>query len=111
LIEADRIRLKHMLEAAELALSFAEGHERNDFFGNRQLLFAVVHCIEIIGEAAGRLSPSVHVAAPDIPWIDIVAMRNVLAHVYFDINVETVWSTVTEDLPALIGSLQRLLAE
>lgn len=63
----DRIRLRHMLEAAREALNFAHGHERGDLVRNRMLLLAIVKCIEIIGEAATRVSPETRAACPGLP--------------------------------------------
>ena len=72
----DRVRLLHMIEAAETALDFVSGRRREDLDSDRKLLFALVRAIEIIGEAAGRISESVRSTAPDVPWPLIVSMRN-----------------------------------
>ena len=107
----DRIRVLHMIEAAESALSFASGRERADFDADRMLLFGVVRAIEVIGEAAGKISQDTRRAAPTIPWAAIVSMRNRLIHAYFDIDHDIVWKTVTEEIPALLPALRALLAE
>jgi uncharacterized protein with HEPN domain len=75
------------------------------------LLFALVRAIEIIGEAASKVSAPARAAAGDIPWSLIVAMRNRLIHAYFDIDHEVVWKTVTEELPQLLPKLRALLRE
>ena len=105
----DRIRLCHMLDAAEDALSFAEERQRQDLDTDRQLVLAVVKCVEIIGEAAGRVSPEGQSEVPDLPWREIIAMRHRLVHAYYDINLDVVWSTVREDLPPLADALRRAL--
>ncbi len=105
----DRVRLQHMLDAGQEALAFAGNHERDDLYRDRMLLLALVKCIEIIGEAAGKVSDDVRADAPDIPWPNIVAMRNRLIHGYFDINPDIVWRTVDEEIPRLIVPLKRLL--
>lgn len=105
----DRIRLQHMLDAAREALSFAEGHSRKDLNGNRMLALSVVKCIEIVGEAASRISQETQQEVPQIPWPDIVSMRNRLIHAYFDIDLDRVWDTVEGDLPVLIEQLEELL--
>ncbi len=105
----DRVRLQHMLDAGQEALAFVENRERNDLYQNRMLLLALVKCIEIIGEAAGKVSDNVRADAPDIPWPNIVAMRNRLIHGYFDINPDIVWRTVNEEVPRLIVPLNKLL--
>ena len=101
--EADRIRLLHMLEAAEEAILIAQVRSRTS-------LLAVMKDIEIIGEAANKVSAALRVAEPTIPWGDIVGMRNRLIHAYFDVEPEFVWDTVTRDLPVLVLQLRDLLA-
>ncbi len=100
-----------MLEAARAALSFVSGHQREDLAGNQVLAFAVVRCLEIVGEAAARITPSTKARFNTIPWVDIVGMRNWLIHAYFDINYDRVWDTVADDLPPLIAALERVLPE
>jgi uncharacterized protein with HEPN domain len=107
----DRVRLQHMLDASQEARAFSHGHSRNNLHSDRMLLLALVKCIEIIGEAASKASEDVCAGAPDVPWPNIVAMRNRLIHGYFDINPDIVWRTVDEEIPQLIGPLQRLLEE
>jgi uncharacterized protein with HEPN domain len=101
--EADRIRLRHMLEAAEEALAISQDRSRIAFL-------AVMKDIEIIGEAATKLSPELKATAHDVPWTDIIGMRNRLIHAYFDIDPRIVWETVTRDLPGLARRLRELLA-
>ncbi len=109
--ENDRIRLHHMLDAAREALSFVTDRERRDLDTDRMLVLALVKSIEIIGEAGARVSEEGRDAAPDVPWLEIVAMRNRLVHVYFDVNLDVVWVTVRQDLPPLIAALQGALNE
>ncbi len=75
------------------------------------LSFALVRAIEVIGEAAGQVSPEARAAYAAVPWVAIVAMRNRLIHAYFDIDLDVVWHTVTHELPDLIAELQTLLAQ
>lgn len=107
--DEDRIRLLHMIEAAETALSFASGRERTDLDADRMLLFGIVRAIEVLGEAAGRVSEQTRMVASDIPWTAIVAMRNRLIHAYFEVDRDIVWRTVTEEIPVLLSSLRVLL--
>lgn len=100
--EADRIRLRHMLEAAEEAIMIAQERSRTS-------LLAVMKDIEIIGEAANKVFAGLRAAEPGIPWGDIVGMRNRLIHAYFDVEPELVWGTVIGDLPALVLQLRALL--
>jgi uncharacterized protein with HEPN domain len=107
----DRVRLLHMIEAAETALEFVSGRQREDLDTDRMLLFALVRAIEVIGEAAGQLTGPARSAAPDIPWPLIISMRNRLIHAYFDINHDILWKTVTQELPELLPRLRVLIDE
>ena len=106
----DDIRVRHMLDAAREAVSFAQGRMRDDRGTDRQLVLSLVKDIEIVGEAAAQTTESVRTQRPNIPWHEIVAMRNRLVHAYFSINLNIVWRTVQEDLPELIAQLERILA-
>jgi uncharacterized protein with HEPN domain len=90
-----------MIEAIDAALSFVEGVDIDEFSNNLQRNFAVVRALEIIGEAARNVSPTVRRRYPAIAWRDAVDMRNVVAHFYFGVDLEVVWKTVHEDLPGL----------
>ena len=105
----DRIRLQHMLDAAQEALSFTRGLTRQDLNTNRMLVLSLVKEIEIIGEAANQISEATREQLPKIPWADIIGMRNRLVHAYFDINLDILWQTVQEDLPSLISALKAVL--
>ena len=106
----DAIRMRHMLDAAQEAISFARGPKRVDLDSNRMLVLSLVKSIEIIGEAATKISEDCRNEHPEIPWKYIVTMRNRLIHGYFDINLDIVWKTVTEELPPLAVDLQKALA-
>jgi len=106
----DVVRIRHMLDAANEARSFVRGRSRADLDHNRMLTLSLVKCVEIIGEAASRVSAKTRGQYPAIPWDDIVAMRNRLIHAYFDIDLDRVWDTITDDLPPLISDLEKILA-
>ena len=97
-----------MLDAAREAVPFARGRIRGDLDNDRQLVLALVKDIEIVGEAAAQVTESAQTQAPEVPWQEIVAMRNRLVHAYFSVNLDIVWQTVREDLPMLIAKLERL---
>jgi uncharacterized protein with HEPN domain len=99
-----------MLDAAREAQGFIASRLRSDLDHDRLLLLALVKDVEIIGEAASRVSAETRRAWGDIPWQDIVTMRHRLTHGYFDIDLDIVWSTVTDDLPPLVEQLERALA-
>jgi uncharacterized protein with HEPN domain len=107
----DRTRILHMIEAAETARDFVSGRTRADLDTDRMLVFALVRAIEVVGEAAGRVTRATQSAAPDIPWALVASMRNRLIHAYFDIDHNVVWKTATEELPDLLPKLRALVAE
>ena len=107
---SDRTRLLHMLDAAREAVTYAAGRSANELAQDRLLALALVKCIEIIGEAASKIDPGIQSSHLDIPWADIVGMRNRLIHAYFDIDFQRVSDTITTDLPPLIANLERILA-
>lgn len=100
-----------MVEAARQCLVFVEGRERVELDTDIQLRFALLRALEIVGEAASRVTPETRAAHPEIPWQPIVGARNRLVHAYFDIDLDIVWATATKALPALVEMLERLLGE
>lgn len=105
----DKTRIGHMLEEAADAVSFCEDSTLELFRKDKKLSHATVRCIEIIGEAASKLTSSFCLKYPEIQWRDVVAMRNILVHAYFEIDHEIVWNTVKKDLPPLINELEDIL--
>ena len=104
----DRVRVLHMIEACESVQRFIQGRRRLDFESDQMLLFAVVRAIEVLGEAAGKVSEDTRSACPEIPWPEITNMRNRLIHGYFDIDIDIVWNTASIELPALLADLRRI---
>lgn len=102
----DAVRLSHMREAAEKAVEFSTGKTRADLNDNEMLVLSLVKCVEIIGEAANKVSDETRLELQTIPWTDIIGMRHRLIHGYFDINLDIVWTTVTQELPELIDELR-----
>ncbi|GAC1475186.1 MAG: DUF86 domain-containing protein [Isosphaeraceae bacterium] len=98
-----------MRDAASIAVRFAAGKSREDLESDLMLQFALVRALEIIGEAAARLTEENRAAHPEIPWINIIGMRNRLAHGYFDVDLDIVWRTVSVSLPRLIDNLDTLI--
>jgi uncharacterized protein with HEPN domain len=81
------------------------------YSGDELIQVWILHHIQIIGEAAANLSPAIAEQYPDIPWPDIVAMRNVLVHQYFGVDLQEVWDTVSTDLPILKAQIRTILDE
>jgi uncharacterized protein with HEPN domain len=99
-----------MLDAAREAIAFGASRSSDDLKRDRVLTLALVKCIEIIGEAAAKVSAETRASAPRIPWSDIIGMRNRLIHAYFDVDVNRVSDTLANDLPPLIALLEKALA-
>jgi len=109
--EEDRVRLRHMVEAAQAAIEDTAGLERVDLDSRGTIVRSVLRCMEVIGEAASRVSSSTRDAVPGVPWRQMVAMRNRLIHTYWGIDLDAVWITVKSDLPALLADLREALGE
>lgn len=107
----DRVRIRHILDAAREAFSFADGLNRTDLDTDRKLNLSLVRLLEIIGEAARGVSDEFRQNHPDLPWNKMVGMRDRLIHGYFDVNLDVVWETITEDLPALVAQLEKMVAD
>jgi len=106
----DRERLRDMLEAIErIERHTAKGRE--EFEKNELIQNWVVHHIQIIGEAARKLSDKVRSEHDDVPWTAIIAMRNILVHDYFTVDIDEVWSTVEKDLPTLRSYISSILED
>lgn len=105
----DETRLRHMLDAAREAVAFAHGRARADLDADRMLMHTLVRCLEIVGEAASKVTQPTRNAEPGIPWRQIVGMRNQVVHNYVNVRLDVVWETVTGDLPPQIDRLEALL--
>ena len=104
----DPAYLEHMLEAIARIQRYVGRKRRAGFLRDALLQDAVIRNIEIIGEAASRLSPEFAARHAEIPWRDIVGMRHRLIHGYLKVNLDTVWEVVERDLPALVPRLRAL---
>jgi uncharacterized protein with HEPN domain len=107
----DRLYFGHMLDAARGARAAIEGVTRAAFDADENLRLAQAHRIQIIGEAARRVSPAGRQAHPEIPGHQIAGMRNRIVHDYLNIRFSVVWEVVTRDLPALIAALEQFVPE
>lgn len=107
----DLIRMRHIIDAATEALGFIRHRRREDLDHDRQLVWALVKAVEIIGEAAAQLSDEARTQIPGIPWRNIIGMRNRLVHAYFDVNLDILWKTITDGLPPIIAELKRVIPE
>lgn len=105
----DQVRLQHMLDHACEAVALLRERRRAELGSDRLLQLALTRLIEIVGEAAARVSGETQVRLPQIPWPQVVSMRNRLIHGYASVDLDILWQTVVEDLPALVAELQPLL--
>ena len=104
--DSDTVRLLHMLEHAREAVELISSRKRDDLDDDRVLSLALVRLLEIVGEAAGRVSPQAQANRPDIPWSQIVGLRNRLIHGYDSVDMDILWQVLVEDLPELIRVLR-----
>lgn len=102
----DPTHIRHMLEAARKIRMFAEGHTRDDLETDELRALGLVRLLEIIGEAATRVTDATKTNNVAIPWAQMIGMRNRLIHGYDVIDLDILWQTVTEDVPVLIKSLE-----
>lgn len=105
----DEVYVLDMLIAARKALKFVEGINRNEFEENEVIQNAVLRPLEIIGEAAARTSANYRKAHSNIPWKEMVDLRNRLIHEYFRVDYGAVWATIQDDLPDLIKLLEPIV--
>lgn len=104
----DAIRLRHMLDASMEILSFVQGIERSSLDTDRKLSLALIRSVEVVGEAASKISQECREEFPNMPWASMVAMRNRLIHAYFEIDLDVLWETITEDIPSLVAELEKI---
>ncbi len=105
----DAVRINHMIDAIRSAVRFTRDRRREDLDKDEMLAFALVRAIEIVGEAASRVSLETREQYTQVPWAAIIGMRHRLVHAYFDINHDILWTTATEAAPDLLPLLQPLL--
>jgi len=105
----DRIRLQHMLDRAREAAAMVEGKMRESLDRDRSLNLSLVRLLEVVGEGASRVSADTRDCCREIPWAEIVSLRNRLIHGYDEVDFDILWQIVTTDLPPLIAGLDRFL--
>jgi len=104
----DKNRLEHILDAIEKALTFTENVNFDDYKDNALLRYGVVKCVEIVGEASYKLTKEFREQYSEIEWRDIISMRHILVHGYYQTKDEVVWDTVKNYFPHLKEQMQQL---
>ena len=108
-MQRDLAHLLDIIQAAERAISYTADRSLDDFASDDLLQDAVMRRLEIIGEAARRVSDSTRDSLAQVPWRQMIGLRNILVHKYEDIDLDVVWDTIKRDLPRLIESLKPLV--
>ena len=103
------IPLRQMLDHAREAIILSKGESLEDLADDRVLGLAIVRLMEIVGEAANRVPKEERSKHPEIPWTQIISLRNRLIHGYDAIDYEILWHILNHDLPELVISLERTL--
>lgn len=106
---ADRSRLLHILNAINHIETFSADKSKRDLFTDFMYRFTIERQLEIIGEAASRLTDKIHQRYPFVPWSRIISLRNLLAHEYFGIDLEIIWYILDQHIPVLKKDIQRIL--
>jgi len=106
----DGAYLLDILGSARAAVSYLSRKTQAEFLSDQQCQDAVIRRLEIIGEAARRVSQETRTAFPHLPWAEMVSMRNRMIHVYDDVDLGIVWDTVRTDLPELVHQLEPIVA-
>jgi uncharacterized protein with HEPN domain len=107
----DSAALRHMLEHAEEAVAMAGGRRRDDLDADRTFYLAILKLVEIVGEAATRVSDAAQQSRPEIPWRQIIGTRNHLIHGYDAVDRDILWTILADDFPAILPHLRRLVAD
>jgi len=105
-----RLRIEDVLEAIHKIQRYASGLSFDEFCADDKVVDAVVRNLEVIGEAARHIPPEIESRHPDLPWVEMRGMRNILVHEYFGVNLSILWHTIQQNLPPIIEKLDKILA-
>lgn len=104
-----KLYLQDIVECVDLIAGFIAGYDQAGFRANILVQFGVIRAMGIIGEAVKKLPPEFRENHPEIPWREMAQTRDVLIHDYLKVNPDTLWITITRDLPPLAAKLRPLL--
>ena len=105
----DKARLQHIFDAILEIEEYMKNHTESDFFSNSMLHSACIRQLEIIGEAAGRISEEIRAKSADTSWKEIIGLRNILIHEYFGVDLDIIRDIIWTDLPKLKKEVKALL--
>ena len=105
----DIVRLHHILDAVSELEKYTAAKTFIDFFEDTMLQSACIRQLEIIGEAANRISNNIKTKSENIEWREIIGLRNILIHEYFGIDVDLIWEIIRKDIPKLKDSVKSQL--
>ena len=108
---SDIVRLRHILEAIEEIETYLRDVAFDEFLNTRMMQFACIKQLEIIGEAANRLSNGLQKENSDVDWAEIIGMRNLLVHDYFGIDLQIIWEIIHLDIPDFKDKIMRILQQ
>lgn len=107
--DKDAASLRHMLDHSREALDLIKEKSRRELDDDRVLSLALVRLLEIIGEAASRVSEAIRKRHPEIPWTQIISLRNRLIHGYDSVDMDILWEILKKDIPPLIRQLHKII--
>lgn len=105
----DELFLKDIVKAMDKIFDYTEGITKEEFKENELIIDAVLRNIEIIGEAANKISDEAHEKYDDVPWRRMVGLRNIVIHEYFGVDLNIVWQVVTINLPETKPKVKKIL--
>ena len=110
MVRDDRVTLEQMLDAARRLSGLARGRSYDAFAGDDVTQLATLHLIQRLGEAASRLAAELRAAHPELPWGEMIGMRNRIVHSYDDFDPKIAWRVASEDVEPVIAAVERILS-
>ena len=101
--------VKDIDQCCRRIIKYTAPHTYESFIEDDQAVDAVIRNLEVIGEAAGYIPKAIQDRYPDMGWLEMRGMRNIMVHGYFGVSLSIIWRTVTHDLPLLSQELRKLL--
>ncbi len=105
----DRVSLQHVLDAARKVVASTAHWQRASLDPNELTTLGIIRLLEIVGEASNAISVEFRALHPEVPWRQMIGLRNRLIHGYFAVDLDIVWDTIQKDLPPLVKTLERIL--